>query len=71
MTERNYHNATHLLATPNVGDAQGAPLRCHVLGKRGESLEVLLCTSPTGLVLRVFVDPRRVTELPSGVEDLL
>lgn len=67
MTERNYHNATHLL-TPTEGDE---PLRCHVVGKRGESLHLVLFGGPGVRPREVFVDPRRVTELPSGVEDLL
>jgi len=66
MTERTYHNATHLLSVP-TGDA----LRCHVLGKRGDSLQLILCSTPTTKPREVFVAPSRVTELASGVEDLL
>ena len=66
MTERNYHNATHLLATPD-----GKQLRCNALERRGDSMRLILCASPEGKPREVFVDPRRVTELPSGVEDLL
>lgn len=67
MTDRNYHNATHIL-TPIEGDE---PLRCHVLGKRGESLHLVLFGGPGVKPREVFAHPNRVTELASGVEDLL
>ena len=66
MTDRNYHNATHLLSVPD-----GGQLRCHVVGRRGDSLHLILCSTPESKPLEVFVAPSRVTELASGVEDLL
>ena len=66
MTDRNYHNATHLLSVPD-----GAQLRCHVVGRRGDSLQLVLCSTPESKPREVFVAPSRVSELPSGVEDLL
>lgn len=67
MTDRNYHNATHLLASA----FGGTPLRCHVLGRRAGYVRLLLCSAPTTQPREVFVAPSRVTELPSSVEDLL
>ena len=68
MSERTYHNATHLLdPCTEIGD----PIRCHVLGKRGESMQLVLCSTPENKPREVFVAPSRVTELASGVEDLL
>lgn len=66
MTEHTYHNATHLLATPD-----GTQLRCHVLGRRGDSLHVRLCPKNATGAIDVFVDPRRVTGMATNVEDLL
>lgn len=68
MSERTYHNATHLLAPcTEVGD----PIRCHVLGKRGESMQLVLFGAPGAKPREVFAAPNRVKALPSGVEDLL
>ena len=67
MSERTYHNATHIL-TPITGDE---PLRCHVLGKRGESMQLILFGAPGSKPREVFAAPNRVKALPSGVEDLL
>lgn len=65
MTEYHYNNATHELAT------KGEPIRCFVLGKRGESLHLRLCPKNLTGTIDVFATPNRVSELPSGVEDLL
>ena len=69
MSERTYHNATHLLdPCTEVGD----PIRCHVLTSlRFPHVHLLLVSKPGVPPAKVVAASSRVKALPSGVEDLL